>query len=140
MKRLVMAVSLLSIMVISCSKATEPVTESTPEKETNVMLEEPKPEDAATAVAANASPEQEGENLLKGMDCLACHKVDAKLVGPSFQDIAAKYTDADIDLLASKIIDGGQGNWGNIPMTAHAGLSQDNAKLMVKYILAQKKK
>ena len=69
---------------------------------------------------------------------MSCHKVDAKLVGPSYQDVAAKYTDADIDHLAGKIIEGGKGVWGDIPMTPHAGLSQDNAKLMVKYILSLK--
>ena len=50
-----------------------------------------------------------------------------------------QYTEADIDKLATKIIDGGKGVWGEIPMTPHAGLSPDNAKLMVKYILSTKK-
>ncbi|PSD43688.1 cytochrome C [Elizabethkingia anophelis] len=79
------------------------------------------------------------KKLVEGADCLSCHKVDAKLVGPSYQDVAAKYTDADIDHLAGKIIEGGKGVWGDIPMTPHAGLSQDNAKLMVRYILSLKK-
>jgi len=100
------------------------------------MLEEPK---AAQENTAAASPEEEGKKLLEGADCLSCHKVDAKLVGPSYQDVAAKYTEADIDHLAGKIIEGGKGVWGDIPMTPHAGLSQDNAKLMVKYILSLKK-
>ena len=85
------------------------------------------------------TPEEEGKQLVEGADCLSCHKVDGKLVGPSYQEVAAKYTEADIDKLATKIIDGGKGVWGEIPMTPHAGLSPDNAKLMVKYILSTKK-
>ena len=139
MKRLLTTVSMVALMLASCSKKSEPITESTHEQETNVMLQEPSLVDSSKIVAANASPEQEGESLVKGTDCMSCHKVDAKLVGPSFQDIASKYTEADLDVLAQKIIDGGQGNWGNIPMTPHAGMSKDNAKLMVQYILAQKK-
>ena len=77
------------------------------------------------------TPEEEGKQLVEGADCLSCHKVDGKLVGPSYQEVAAKYTEADIDKLATKIIDGGKGVWGEIPMTPHAGLSPDNAKLMV---------
>jgi len=54
--------------------------------------------------------------------------------------VAAKYeaTDANIDMLADKIIEGGSGHWGDVPMTAHAGMSKENAKLMVKYILSLK--
>jgi len=133
MKKLILTTALASLAMISCSK-NETVA-SAPEKESNVMLEEP----AVATTAAAATPEEEGKSLVEGTDCLSCHKVDSKLVGPSYQEVAAKYTDADIDMLAAKIIDGGKGNWGEIPMTPHSGLSQDNAKLMVKYILSLKK-
>jgi cytochrome c len=67
--------------------------------------------------------------------------VSEKLTGPSYKDVAAKYenTDANITLLAEKIIKGGQGVWGPIPMTPHAALSEADAKQMVKYILLLKK-
>jgi hypothetical protein len=52
---------------------------------------------------------------------------------------AAKYTEADIDILADKIINGGSGVWGEVPMSAHAGMDKENAKKMVKYILTLKK-
>ncbi|AQX09634.1 c-type cytochrome [Elizabethkingia ursingii] len=134
MKKIVFTLALASLAIISCSKKEEAPEQ--PKTESNVMLEEPK---TAQESATAGTPEEEGKKLLEGADCLSCHKVDAKLVGPSYQDVAAKYTEADVDHLAGKIIEGGKGVWGDIPMTPHAGLSQDNAKLMVKYILSLKK-
>ena len=99
------------------------------------MLEEP----TLKVVDSAAAGKHEGLALIEGADCLTCHKIDAKLVGPSYQDVAAKYTDADVDKLATKIIEGGKGVWGEIPMSPHAGMSKDNAKKMVEYILTMKK-
>lgn len=141
MKKLIATALLFSVAVTSCSDKKETDT-IPPVQESNVMLDEPKPQ-ASTPAAAPATGAEadiaEGKSLVEGTDCLSCHKIDAKLVGPAYQDIAAKYTDANIDQLAQKVIDGGKGNWGDIPMTPHAGLSKDNAKLMVKYILSLKK-
>lgn len=116
--------------VVACSKK-----ETNPNLDSNVMMEEP----VVKTVDSAAAGKHEGLVLIEGADCLTCHKVDTKLVGPSYQEVADKYTDADIDLLASKIIDGGQGVWGQIPMTPHAGMSKENAKKMVEYILTLKK-
>jgi len=82
-----------------------------------------------------------GAKLLAGSDCLTCHKVDIKVIGPAYQDVAAKYpaTEANIDTLANKVIKGGSGQWGTVPMTAHPAISQNDAKEMVKYILSLKK-
>jgi cytochrome c len=82
---------------------------------------------------------QAGLALEAKSDCATCHKLDEKLVGPSFREIAAKYTEKDIDMLAGKVINGGAGNWGQVPMTPHPQLSQDDAKTIVKYILLLKK-
>ncbi len=120
----------ITAALVSCSKK-----EVNPDVESNVMLEEP----VAQVVDSAAAGKHEGLALIEGADCLTCHKVDSKLVGPSYQEIADKYTDADIDMLADKIINGGQGNWGQVPMTPHAGMSKDNAKKMVEYILTLKK-
>ena len=141
MKNLFCTAILLSLTITSCSEKKEQVAEQQPTTESNTMMEEPKPAasaDAASTTAA-AKPEDEGKALVEGADCLSCHKVDSKLVGPSYQDVAAKYTEADIDHLSQKFIDGGQGVWGDIPMTPHAGLSKENAQKMVKYILSLKK-
>ena len=123
-------------VVVACSKKVEE-TYVAPEPETNVMLEEPSGKGSEEAVAE--TPEAKGQKLVEGGDCMGCHKIDTKLVGPAFQDVAAKYTEADAEKLAKKIIDGGAGNWGEVPMTPHAGLSVENAKLMVAYVLSQKK-
>ena len=117
-------------MAASCSK--KPIDSA---KESNVMLEEP----TLKVVDSAAAGKHEGLALIEGMDCLTCHKTDARLVGPSYQEIADKYTDADIEMLATKIIEGGKGNWGEIPMTPHAGMSKENAKKMVEYIMTLKK-
>ncbi|SIT95571.1 cytochrome c [Epilithonimonas bovis DSM 19482] len=141
MKNLFFTAILLSLTITSCSEKKDQVAEQQPTTESNTMMEEPKPAasaDTASTTAA-AKPEDEGKALVEGADCLSCHKVDSKLVGPSYQDVAAKYTDADIDHLAQKVIDGGKGVWGDVPMTPHAGLSKENAQKMVKYILSLKK-
>ncbi len=130
MKKVLFA-SVLALAVISCSKKEEPK-----DVESNVMLEEPK---VPTAADSTAAGKDEGLALIEGADCLGCHKIDAKLVGPSYQEIADKYTDADADMLADKIINGGKGSWGEVPMTPHTGMSKDNAKKMVAYILTLKK-
>ena len=139
MKNLILTAVVLAFTLTSCGDKKN--TEIVDQAESNVMIPEPKPIDSA-AMASNsetATPESEGLKLIEGADCLACHKNDAKLVGPSYQDVADKYTEADIDHLATKIIEGGKGVWGEIPMTAHAGMSKENAQKMVKYILSLKK-
>lgn len=83
---------------------------------------------------------EEGKQLIENTDCLTCHKTDAKLIGPSYQDIAAKYSEQDISNLAVRIIKGSVGVWGEMPMPAHSGLSEDNAKKMVEYILTLNQK
>jgi cytochrome c len=82
-----------------------------------------------------------GKNLIAKSDCLACHKDDAKLVGPAYVDVAKKYepTDANISKRADKIIKGGAGAWGEVPMSPHPTLPTADAKEMVKYILSLNK-
>lgn len=100
-----------------------------------------------TAATAVNDPSQDpvykkGLGLVAKSDCLTCHKIDEKLVGPSYRSVAEKYTGAPNDViaaLAQKIIKGGVGNWGNVPMLAHPTLSQDDAETMVRYILLLKK-
>ena len=73
-------------------------------------------------------------------DCYSCHTNDTKLIGPSFNDIAQKYTDTDgnIKLLVDKVINGGSGVWGEVPMQSHSQMSDTEAKEMINYILALK--
>lgn len=130
----------LTTLLFSCSKPeTTPIPKAEPYSEQQTAAQ-PQPEEISPQVSTSTDTEKhEGLKLIEGTDCLACHKIDAKMIGPSYQDVAAKYTKADIDQLAQKIIEGGKGNWGDIPMTPHEDLSKDDAKQMVKYILSLKK-
>jgi cytochrome c len=97
----------------------------------------------ATATMTNhvAFQSNPGEKLINKNDCLGCHNKTNKIIGPAYVEIAKKYpaNEKNINMLADKIIKGGTGVWGNMPMTAHATLKKDDAKLMVKYILSLKK-
>ena len=83
---------------------------------------------------------EKGQQLISKSDCLACHKVNEKLVGPAYTAVAIKYddTDANLTYLANKIISGGAGVWGEIPMTPHPAISTADAKEMARYILSLK--
>ena len=109
---------------------------------------EKKTEETAAAPAATASNDlssnpdyTKGLALVAGSDCLTCHKTSEKNIGPAYKDVAAKYenTEENVKMLAGKIIKGGQGVWGAIPMTPHSTLSEADAEQMVKYILLLKK-
>ena len=80
----------------------------------------------------------QGEALVKASDCKTCHHATNKIIGPSHTDVAKKYdfTEANVKMLAQKIIAGGQGNWGEIPMAAHADISTENAASMARYVLS----
>ena len=83
---------------------------------------------------------ESGMLLVKNSDCKGCHKNQEKVIGPSYQDVANKYPvkKITIDTLAEKIIKGGVGVWGQIPMQPHNNLSKEDARKMVKYIFARK--
>ncbi|CAN5600455.1 hypothetical protein BH10BAC4_BH10BAC4_10030 [soil metagenome] len=80
----------------------------------------------------------QGEALVKGSDCKTCHHPVNKIIGPSHTDVAKKYdfTAANVTMLASKIIKGGSGVWGEVPMNAHPDVSQADAEKMAKYVLS----
>ena len=82
-----------------------------------------------------------GLELIAKSDCLTCHKVDEKLTGPSYREVANKYASQApgiIPQLAEKIVKGGSGVWGQVPMLPHPTISQEDAEKMVKYILLLK--
>jgi cytochrome c len=94
----------------------------------------------AAVAAVVAGPAFANADLAKAKNCLACHAVDKKMVGPAFKDIAAKYAgqkDAAAKL-ADKVIKGGTGVWGQIPMPANA-VSKDEADKLVAWVLSTKK-
>jgi cytochrome c len=105
------------------------------------------PATQTTAGTAKASGTAQGDNFEKGKnliamsDCLSCHQVEKRLVGPGYVEVAEKYemNDKNVDYLAGKIIQGGAGVWGQIPMTPHPDLKKEDAAEMAKYILSLKK-
>ncbi|QBE66386.1 c-type cytochrome [Pseudoduganella lutea] len=79
-------------------------------------------------------------DLAKAKNCIACHAVANKLVGPAYKDVAAKYAgqeDAEAKLVA-KVIKGGSGVWGPIPMPPSPQVSEAEAHTLVRWILEQK--
>ncbi|MBX2969245.1 MAG: cytochrome c class I [Cyclobacteriaceae bacterium] len=79
-----------------------------------------------------------GKILVDESDCKTCHHSTNKIIGPSHTDVAKKYefNDENIKLLAKRIIEGGSGVWGEIPMNAHPDLSQEDAEKMAIYVLS----
>lgn len=78
-----------------------------------------------------------GKALIEGSDCKSCHQVDQKSVGPTYKEIASKYSGQEAtDPLAKKIIEGGGGVWGDAPMAAHPQVSIQEARQMVMYIMS----
>ncbi len=122
----------LGLILISCGNGGDNKKSEVDKKET------------VTDVDITKNPDYEkGLGLLAKSDCLTCHKVDEFLTGPSYRDVANKYAsmpDTIVSHLAGKIINGGSGVWGEIAMTPHAAISQEDAEAMVKYILLLKNK
>jgi cytochrome c len=79
--------------------------------------------------------------LATSKNCMACHAMDKKLVGPAYKDVAAKYAgqkDA-VDKLAVKIMKGGSGVWGPVPMPANTQVNEADAKKLAAWVLSLKK-
>jgi cytochrome c len=104
-----------------------------------------KTDSAATAPAAPAAADSKGLELIGASDCTTCHRLHKEAagasIGPSYSEVAAKYSpaaDTTVDRLVHKIITGGNGVWGTVPMTPHPALAPADVKEMVTYILTLK--
>jgi cytochrome c len=89
----------------------------------------------AAGVLASA-PAFANKDLATKSGCMACHAVDKKLVGPSYQEVAKKYKASDEAMLADKVRKGGKGVWGQIPMPPNAAVKDEDLKTLIKWILA----
>jgi cytochrome c len=137
MKKII-TICLLTAGMYACNSGSN-------ESKTDTKADEKTGEKTEVKETAKADPTdspdfQKGLELVNNNDCKTCHKVDEKLIGPAFRDIANKYPNnpATLDTLAHKIIKGGQGNWGSIPMAAHDKLSVADATALAKYVLLLK--
>lgn len=129
MKKIVFALIAISLF-IACNSG-DSKDEKKEEKEVSEVVDITKDPDY-----------QKGLELASKSDCFTCHKIDEALTGPTYRDVANKYaglSDTIVTHLANKIIAGGGGVWGEVPMTPHPAISEDDAKAMVKYILLLKK-
>jgi len=94
----------------------------------------------ALIAAAACLPAMADLALATSKNCMACHAIDKKVVGPAYKDVAAKYAgqkDA-VDKLASKIMKGGAGVWGPVPMPANTQVNAAEAKKLAAWVLTQK--
>ncbi len=137
MKKLLIILSFSGFgLFISCGGANDKNPETEARKDGAEANQEAKEETTAE------NPDYEkGLELVGKSDCFTCHKVNEASTGPAYQAVADKYPNnaAVIDSLSNKVIKGGAGNWGVVPMTPHPQLSKEDAVAMVKYVLSLKK-
>lgn len=140
MKKLAIILGICSI-IAACSNSETKSSDNTSAGADQAATAQQSNVDTNVNNIGTSSTGTSGAELIKKSDCLSCHKEDVKLLGPAYQEVAAKYpaTEENIELLAGKIIKGGSGNWGDIPMAPHPTISVNDAKEMVKYILSLKK-
>ncbi|MBI2308079.1 MAG: c-type cytochrome [Rhodocyclales bacterium] len=91
----------------------------------------------AAAGILSAGAVQADEALAKAKNCMTCHQIDKKVVGPAYKDVAKKYTAKDEAALVDKVIKGGKGSWGAVPMPPNKVTPEEASKL-VKWILSLK--
>jgi len=128
MRKPLFIIGCIALALASCGSPDSKSTESSASSNTE-----------SSSASAGSGNTEAGKQLIAKSDCLGCHNETDKVVGPAYVEVAEKYTESDLDYLAGKIINGGSGVWGEVPMTAHPSLSQDDAKEMAKYILSLKK-
>jgi cytochrome c len=132
MKKIIVSLSVLCLFA-ACGGSDEKKSDSTSTTTTATAKEKDITQDPAY---------QKGLALIAKSDCLTCHKVDETFTGPTYRDVANKYggmPDTIVAHLAGKIIKGGNGVWGEVFMTPHPSVSQEDAEAMVRYILLLKK-
>ncbi len=127
-KILIVMISVL--LVAACSSQESNAGKKTTAKPSSMLGED-----------LNSNPVYvKGKELIAKNDCLTCHKEAEKLIGPPYRDVANKYADHPeaVELLAEKVMKGGTGVWGQVPMAAHPNLSKEDAVALVQYIMLLK--
>jgi cytochrome c len=95
---------------------------------------------ALTFALVAAGPALADQALATAKNCMACHAIDKKLVGPAYKDVAAKYAGqaGAAEKLATKIQKGGSGVWGPVPMPANTQVNEAEAKKLAAWVLSLK--
>ncbi|EYC51941.1 cytochrome C' [Hylemonella gracilis str. Niagara R] len=94
----------------------------------------------SAALASFSTSALADQALAQAKNCMACHQVAVKVVGPSYKDVAKKYANDKnaLAMLTTKIMKGGSGVWGQIPMPANPQVSEAEAKKLAAWVLSQK--
>src|SRR5882672_4210409 len=139
MNRTKKLVFILSVTFLAAACGNSGETKSADTKDT------PAAAPAATP-PADAATNDKGLELIGASDCTTCHRLNkassGASIGPAYSEVAAKYSpaaDTTVDRIVKKIISGGSGVWGTVPMTPHPSVPEADVREMVKYILALKK-
>ena len=135
MKPFTLSTFVLAVIFTACqsNKSTENVVAESSSNEI-------KPQLSVDAATETSTLKSNAELLMEKSDCYTCHSIDTKLIGPSFDEISKKYEHQNntIEKLVDKIINGGSGVWGEVPMQAHSQMSKEDATEMVNFILSIK--
>ena len=117
----------VAMTLVACGSKTE-----------NKNTEEYVANESASEAPATMDVIAQGEALVKASDCKTCHHPINKIIGPAHTEVAKKYefNKANVEMLAQKIIKGGVGVWGEVPMSAHTDVSQVDAEKMALYVLS----
>ena len=126
MKKTILMMAMLSVLA-ACGGG---------DKENKATTSETKTEAPANDLSGNPIY-QKAVKIIAGSDCTTCHHINDKLVGPAWKDVAKKYAGQDtaVQYLAHKIKVGGSGVWGQVPMAAHATMSDEDAKTLAEYVM-----
>jgi len=136
-KKLVVVLSAAMLMA-ACGNNGE--TKATGNKDTAAAAP------GTTPAPASSASSDKALELIAGSDCTTCHRVQKESsgasIGPAYSDVAAKYApaaDTTIDRLVKKVIAGGSGVWGTVPMTPHPAMKAEDIKTIINYIMTLKK-
>jgi cytochrome c len=137
-KKLVLILS-VTVLAAACGNSGETKSADTPKDTATTSTKAPAP--------AAAASDDKGLELIGASDCTTCHRLhkaaSGAAIGPAYDEVAAKYSsanaaDSTVNRLVKKIIAGGSGVWGTVPMTPHPSVPEADIKTMVKYILTLK--
>ena len=132
-KKLITCTFCIITIALACSASAQVKKKAVVKKKPVATAAKPVPKPPF----ATAQEIEEGKGLITKSDCLACHKVDEKLVGPPYTAVAEKYpqNQESVNELSKKIVSGGSGVWGPVPMAPHPAITPEDADKMIKYIL-----
>ncbi|KEO73687.1 c-type cytochrome [Anditalea andensis] len=138
-KPLSLGIIALTSVMYACGGGGGEGTEAS--KETTSSLPQNQPQQSLEQRYGDDPDYIAGLALIKESDCPSCHMAERRIVGPSYNEVAEKYenTSENVNLLASRVIKGTVGEWGNVPMPAHPSLSEEDAQQMVRYVLLLRK-